>query len=373
MVVPRIAGPGRGMDANGVDPNGFDEHGFKLSAFTSTGRNAPVSPAFAGLVQSDSLGLRRAEPVEQEPPEKLFGRYRKIRSHGDGRKRVPVVLIVLVLLGVAGVGAGLRYLPHALSSNNSSAGTDQSGSPLAPLPFRSAPVTAGSVQTTGFYAWALVDLRTGEIDGSDNMTATNTGEGMVTAWLAADFLQRADAGGKTPSQSQLNDLTAMLRDSDSDAANRTYQADGGNASIQRLISTCKLTETTVASNNWANTAISARDTVRMGQCIAGGSAAGSKWTPWVLMTMREVRNSGDFGIRQALPSDVQSDIAIINGAVEASDHTWRVNCLAIGDTWALSVLQRFPSTGNNAADLAHTQHVCQETARLLRDADVSLN
>jgi hypothetical protein len=195
----------------------------------------------------------------------------------------------------------------------------------------------------------------------------------VTAWLAADYLNRAAAAGQNPTQSQLADLTAMVRDGDSAAADRTYQALGTTASIQRLVTTCRLAETKPAAGGWMATTISARDTVQMGQCIADGTAAGSKWTPWLLMTMREVGNAGDFGIREALPTDMRSDIAIVNGSVEASDQTWDVGCLAIGDTWAMSVLQRFPSSGNNSADIAHTKQVCKDTAAALRDSDVPLS
>jgi hypothetical protein len=205
------------------------------------------------------------------------------------------------------------------------------------------------------------------------MDQTSTSSALVTAWLAADFLHQADTAGQAPSQAQLGDLTSMIRDGSPSAADRVYQADGSAASIQRLISTCHLANTAASPSGWNATTISARDTVQMGQCIAGGSAAGAKWTPWLLMTMREVRNAGDYGIRKALPADLQSSIAIINGSTESSDHTWHVGCLAIGDTWAMSVLQRFPSSGDNSADIAHTQKVCQDTATALRDNDVPLS
>jgi hypothetical protein len=307
------------------------------------------------------------------PVERLFGKYRPIRSHGGRRRRVPIMLIIVILIGIAGIAAGLKYVPGSpLSSSPAPSNAKAGPALLEPLPFRSAPVTADSVKTSGFYSWALVDLRTGQIAGPENMDQTSTGAQLVTAWLAADYLHRAEAAGQNPSQGQLSDLTAMVRDGDNSAADRTYQALGTTASIQRLVSTCHLGDTK-AGSGWAATVMSARDTVQMGQCIADGTAAGSKWTPWLLLTMREVRNGGDYGIRKALPVDMQSDIAIINSSVQASDHTWDVNCLAIGDTWAMSVLQRFPSSGNDSADIAHTQQVCKDTASALRDNDVPLS
>jgi hypothetical protein len=352
---PPAPGPGPGMSLT----NGFAE------------RTQLTPPP-----QFDPARPRRPEPGPDRPRapvERLFGRYRQIRSHGVRRRRVPIALIVVVLLGMAGIAAGLKYVPGSPLASKPATSNDSSGAPLLePLPFRSAPVTADSVKTSGFYSWALIDLRTGQIAGPQNMDQTSTSAQLVTAWLAADYLHRADAGGQNPSQSQLADLTAMIRDGDQGAADRTYQTLGTTASIQRLVSTCHLAETK-AGSGWMSTTISARDTVQMGYCIADGTAAGPKWTPWLLMTMREVRNAGDYGIRKALPADMQSGVAIVNGSVQAGDHTWDVACLAVGDTWAMSVIQRFPGTGNDTADIAHTQQVCRDTASALRDADVPLS
>src|SRR3954464_1572399 len=137
----------------------------------------------------------------------------------------------------------------------------------------------------------------------------------------------------------------MIRDSDNNAGQTIYKANGGTASIRRLISTCKLTDSTAVPGEWGTTRVSARDTVRMADCIGSGRAAGAKWTPWVLDMMRTVRGVGDFGIRDALPDATAAKVAIKNGwLLRDEDHNWHVSCMAIGDTWTMSVLQRYPST-----------------------------
>ena len=298
-------------------------------------------------------------------------------------------IIILVVLGLVAVGTGMRFMSGTRASAfvgataNASASASAApgvtfgkapasiaapapGSALAPLPFRTADVTAKSVSTLGFLSWALMDRRSGEIVGSTNMQGTITTASLVKAWLASDYLRRAAEKGETPSTEQLADLEVMIRDSDNNAADRTYDANDRNASIERLISMCKLTDSKADPGWWSNTTISARDTVRMGGCIADGRAAGAKWTPWILDIMRKVRGTGDFGIREALPAAVRGQVAIKNGwLLRDDDNNWHTSCLAIGDTWVLSVLQRYPSQSTYDADFQHTADVCQKVANQL--------
>ena len=220
-----------------------------------------------------------------------------------------------------------------------------------------------SVDTEGFVSWALLDRTSGKIVGSDNHAAQSTTASMIKAWLASDYLRMAAARGVTPNESALHDLEIMIRDSDNAAAAKIFAANGRTASIRRLISICGLTDSTVVPNEWGTTRVSARDAVRMGSCIAAGKAAGATWTPWVLNAMREVRGDGDFGIRDALPAATAATVAIKNGwLLRDEDNHWHVSCLAIGDSWVMSVLQRYPSTGDVEGDFAHTRDICERIA-----------
>jgi hypothetical protein len=285
------------------------------------------------------------------------------------------------VLGLGAVAAGLRFVPGSPFGieGNAAAGpppgsTATSGEPTAsatpqpdPLPFRFISLTASSLQTKGFLSWALMDRRTGEIVGSTNMSSTSTTMSMIKAWLAADDLRLTVDKGRTPSQSQLHSIEIMIRDSSNEVAENLYFKNGKSAIIKRMISICELEDAKAATNNrFGYTLISARDAVRMGGCIADGRAAGSKWTPWLLDMMRKVRGTGDFGIRDALPTVMRQTVAIKNGWDNWSeDSTYRTNCLAIGDTWVLSVMQRYPSKGNYESDFAHTRQVCEDAAKKL--------
>jgi hypothetical protein len=292
--------------------------------------------------------------------------------------------LIVLLLGVGAVGAGLRFVPGSpLAALGNGAGAPQPGTtaeptaeptpPPEPLPFRSAAITAAGLDTKGFLSWALLDRRSGEVVGSANMPSLTTTLSMIKAWFAADYLRLATEDGREPTKAQLGRLEIMIRDSDNAVAENLYLTSlengglGRATTIQRLKARCGVQDAKAATNNrFGYTQLSARDAVRMGACIADGRAAGSKWTPWLLDKMRKVRGVGDFGIREALPTAIQPQVAIKNGWDSWSeDNTYRTNCLAIGDSWVLAVLQRYPRRGDDNLDLAHTQKVCEETARAL--------
>jgi hypothetical protein len=230
-------------------------------------------------------------------------------------------------------------------------------------------VSAASANTKGFLSWALMDRRTGEIWGSANMTSTSTTMSMIKAWLAADYLRLHE----TPTSSRLKDLEIMIRDSDNGAAARTYSANGGSKSIQRLVQICELSESkppnAAKGEGFGYTIISARDAVRMGDCIGDGRAAGTKWTPKLLEWMSSIRGLGDFGIQKAIPGQ---PVALKNGwDIWHEDKTYRTNCLGIGETWVLAVLLRYPSSGSDDADLRHNAQVCQDVATALLNPEAA--
>jgi hypothetical protein len=229
-----------------------------------------------------------------------------------------------------------------------------------PLLLRPGPVR---VPTTGFWSWALLDMRTGTINGSANLSARSTTASMIKIWLASDYLRRATEAGTTPDADRLELLSTMIRDSDNDAAWTMWHELGEAATIQRLIATCALTESR-AGSRWSVTELSARDAARMGHCVANGRAAGPTWTNWVLNEMRLVRGEGDFGIRKALPAAIATKTAIKNGwIVREEEANWHLNCLAIGEGWVLTILQRYPQN----LGFAHGKAICQSiTSQLLR-------
>ncbi|KAB1914690.1 hypothetical protein [Micromonospora sp. AMSO31t] len=267
---------------------------------------------------------------------------------------VAVILVGLVLVSLRLVpGSPLRPTaashPAATSAGRSTGTpTDRNARPepspspsLAPLPFEAKNL---DLNIKGWYAWSVLDKRTGEIIGSKNMAETSTTASMIKSWIVADYLRRAADAGQTPSDAKLADATKIIRDSDNTRAEQFYNGVGRSASIKRLIEMCDLTDSKVATDGgWSRTELSPRDTARLGRCIDDGRAAGPKWTKWLLNEMRLVRGAGDFGIRKAFPTTVRKTIAIKNGWIDRTkEQEMHVNCLAIGDTWTMGVMVRYP-------------------------------
>jgi len=297
------------------------------------------------------------------------------------RLRVVLATFLAALLGalVLSVPAGRAALAgigsHARSAVGAAGPPYRSTAQLAPpLPvLKAAPVTI-TARTT-FFGWALLDRKSGQITGSDNAkTGTTSTESMVKAWIVADYLRtHPDTGDDT-----LSELRQAIVDSNDDAAQKYYQLGGSNAVIQRLISTCGLTRTTIGRSGWwSYTMMTPQDAVAYGECLANGAAAGPKWTTWLLKTMRDVQGTvedqvadqrtggGRWGIIDTLPWDLAPDTSIKNGWTYLfADGTWHVNCLAVHQDFVLAVMVRYPAA-NSIAGLRIGDGVCQSVTSQL--------
>ena len=219
-----------------------------------------------------------------------------------------------------------------------------------------------TLDVPGFLSWALLDRHTNTITGSANyISGTSTTESMVKVWLAADYLWQL--GDAKPDQARLDEVSTMIRDSDDSAAEDIYQLGGADQSINRMISTCGLTDTTLFEGWWSMTEISARDAARLGLCVADGRAAGPTWTSWLLRQMRDVRGEGRFGIIDGLPPAVGQVTSIKNGWTDfQEDDEWHVACLAVHNDWVLAVLTRYPLEFG----LSYGAQVCKSVTQQLQ-------
>jgi hypothetical protein len=277
----------------------------------------------------------------------------------------------------AGGGAGTAKVPATTATLTAPPSPPELAAPPPPMPLAPALAAAPvSVNVDPFMSWALLDRKSGKISGAKNMTATSSTESVIKIWIVSDYLRRLGED-KAPTE-QLQQAGTAIRDSDDDAADSLYTLGGGAPVIDRMIQTCQLTDTKAPADGWwwAYTQISARDTVRLGECVKSGIAAGPRWTKWVLDEMSKVRGTtsdadqhdrsggGRWGIIDGLPHEItaQGAIAIKNGwtLIEA-DGLWHVNCLAVADDWVLAVLMRY--SGGRGLD--YGAQVCARVASQL--------
>ncbi|WP_405102507.1 hypothetical protein [Micromonospora sp. NBC_01412] len=308
------------------------------------------------------------------------------RAPGGDASPLRLIVIAVVLIGL--VLVSLRLMPGSPLASAAAAkwgdpsapvdraaaeAPDRSSRPsptaspspspsLEPLPFADKQI---DLDIEGWYAWSVLDTRTGKIIGSENMDETNTTASLIKAWIVADYLRLADKAGQTPSDAKLADATRIIRDSDNTRAEQFYNSVGRSASIKRLISICKTTDSSVAADGgWSRTALSPRDTARLGACISDGRAAGPEWTKWLINEMRLVRGAGDFGIRKAFPEAEQKKIAIKNGWIDRTkEQEMHINCLAIGDNWTMGVMVRYPINMGYEYGMKNCQKITEAVLR----------
>ncbi|MBB5870663.1 hypothetical protein F4553_004042 [Allocatelliglobosispora scoriae] len=278
------------------------------------------------------------------------------------KTRLPLVLLAVTAMSVGGTMLFLEVRDHPRAAATV---VDHPSPSAAQAPSAATRVVAQgpsavptvSIRATrpGFFSWALLDRRSGTLTGSSNLAEASDTMSMVKVWLAADYLTTIDP---LPTEKRLRELTRMIVDSDNAVATETYARNGGAVTITRMAAKCGLTESS-PRDRWSTTVVSARDVARLGDCIADGTAAGPRWTKWLLTQMRGVRGEGDFGARTIFDEPERSRIAIKNGwFMREEDKLWHMSCLAISETWSLGILVRYPSK----LGMDHGQQVCHDVA-----------
>src|SRR5215207_3026038 len=184
--------------------------------------------------------------------------------------------------------------------------------PLAEAAARARRITAA---TAGWASFTLADRQAGRLVGDTRTDEVTNSESVVKAWLAADLLARAAAEKRRLTTYERARMTAMIRVSDDNAAEVIWRWLGADASIRRMIKSCRMTDTRVYPGWWSLTQISSRDLARLGACLAPGrgkllSTSASKA---LLDLMRSVAPSDAFGIQQARPAGRGVRIAVKNG------------------------------------------------------------
>lgn len=271
-----------------------------------------------------------------------------------------VGLNVLIAIGVGIIYAYATKPPIVVTpvDNRSSATPSPSATTPAPSPtdppFESIyNIRPDTSNTTHTVSWALIDRGSKIMVGSANWDQPQYVMSTIKPWIAADYFNQHP----NPSQGDLNALALMILDSNDDVA---YSYFGGQASLDRLIGMCKLTEMVERGWSWSLTEISARDTARMGECIYSGRATNPQWTAWIVDKMRHVRGQGDFGVRELFQD--RTTVATKNGWY-SWEGKWYINCLAITDKWVIAIEQQWPYSGGGlqyGIDLANP--VCKSVA-----------
>jgi len=247
------------------------------------------------------------------------------------------------------------------------------GNPPDPLAAPAARARRVTDTATEWASFTLLDRRTGRIVGDARSAQRTNSESVVKVWIAADLLMTAARQGRTLTAYERQRLAAMIRLSDDNAAEVFWRTLGADASIRKMIATCRLTDTRVYPDWWSLTQISSRDIARLGACLmpGGGRPLDKRASEELLRLMRTVDPSNAFGIQQAQPAGKDRQIAVKNGWTEhGGTGLWNVNCLGMwgpNTRWVLAVATRYPIERG----LGHGAAVCRRVTTALFPADRS--
>jgi hypothetical protein len=170
---------------------------------------------------------------------------------------------------------------------------------------------------------------------------------VIKVWLAADLLMHVRQGFRPPlSNAERARVARMIRLSDDEAAQQIYLELGGDASVRRMIGTCRLTDARLHPAWWSLTQVSARDLISLGVCVGPGGVLDPVDSGQLLELMRSVAPSNAFGIAEALPAGERGTAAVKNGwTAHSATGLWNVNCLAVwgpASRWVLAVTSAYP-------------------------------
>lgn len=211
-------------------------------------------------------------------------------------------------------------------------------------------------------SWSLADTARDRRVGSANSDTDRTNsESSIKAWIAADYLRVVQAEGWALTSGERADIAATVRSSDNAAAQRLYEAIGGDAVLRHLRSVCGVTVATLTPGYWSLTQITAVDATRIFRCVLRTAPAYPGGDD-LLTDLRSVDPDDAFGIKAALPPT--TTVSIKNGWMpHSSTGEWNVNCVAAWDDYVLAVLTRYPVD----RPLAYGADVCRDvTAALVK-------
>ena len=190
-------------------------------------------------------------------------------------------------------------------------------------------------------SWSLLDRSDDRRTGSGSSTTERTAaESSIKAWIAADYLRKAQEAGRSLTGSQLGLIDRAIRSSDDDAAETMYVSLGRDQILTDLDRTCGVTAATSQAGYWSYTQITADDATRILDCVLDKAPTYPNGDR-LIDALHHVDADGSFGIPQALGSDIP--VAVKNGwTAHSSPGVWNVNCVASWDHYVLAVLTRYP-------------------------------
>ena len=223
--------------------------------------------------------------------------------------------------------------------------------------------------TAGF---ALIDTTTGAVRANgDGGVALRTAS-IVKVIIGMRLLALAQEQRRGLTAAEQSDLSAMIRFSDNDAANRLWASLGGPAVITwiRKVTGVRNTQPPPDPASWGSTSTTARDMATILTALAHAKGITPAHRDALLREMRQVTPSQRWGIAPAVH---HANPAVKNGWYPDSDPPfWRIHCTGVVDhagtanRWVIVVTTRYPAN----LGMAYGQETCAGIAARALPPDI---
>ena len=266
-----------------------------------------------------------------------------------------------VLLAAAVLGAGLIGGPWA-APLRTEAQAPASGTPAPPQPEKAQPETAQPEKAQAAVDAAVAGLTVNRPANSVSVAAVDTDTGVHVGWgagsgmtaasifklmlLEGSLLQSQD-DGQPPGAGMSDALTAMIENSDNDAADATYAALGGSTGVASSLRRLGLSATRLGPDDqWGLSTTSAADQLTLLEdLVSPQSPLSSASRAYALGLMRNVESDQRWGITAA--ADPGTSVAIKNGWLNVDDD---------GGRWVVSSVGVIQVGGHQVLLAVLTQH-----------------
>ena len=225
---------------------------------------------------------------------------------------------------------------------------------------------------TGTAGIALVDTTTGHVAGNGESGEVLRTASLVKVIIGMRLFARAEEQHRGLQPDEQSDLSAMIRASDNDAADRLWNSLGGPAVIGwvRQVTGVRNTQPPANADEWGFSTVSGRDMAVILSAVVHARGLTAAHRDALLGEMRQVVPAQRWGISPAVRN---SDPAVKNGWYPDTDEgVWRVHCAGVvhdgphPNRWVIVVTTRYPAD----LGMAYGQETCANIATRALPPDI---
>jgi hypothetical protein len=284
------------------------------------------------------------------------GRAPRWRSGGAPRRRRRPLVIAILALGSMLLVTTIGFIAirlHTTSFQGGSAGPDTLS-----------PELASYVAAQGGDMGAAVYDVTHDRSYGSNADKTYILASSTKVYLMLADLDRIEARGQQPSNTDVQLLTAMIEHSDNDAAQTIYQQIGYDRGMQRYMPKLGITDYVPCADGWGCAQASAGDMVRALTLLQKGQILIASDRQLALGLMNQVEADQRMGVGETAPSG--ATYYMKDGWLNYPDPSvWNLNTSGIvvvgKETYIISVYAQ----NQPGEDWSRVDHVCALVAKAL--------